>query len=73
MKKQIILDEIYKEVTLLDEIKIMEVYDFIRFLRFRESIDPTLEIMPNEEDYLNIKKGIEDKKSGRLFDWDSVK
>ena len=73
MEKELLLTEINKEVSLLDDIKLKEVFDFIRFLRNREYIDPTLEILQNDEDYLNIKKGIQQKKEGKVFDWDSVK
>lgn len=73
MEKELILDEIKKEVSLLDDVKLREVFDFIRFLNHREIIDPTLEIMQNEDDYLNIKEGLVQKEAGQTHDWDSVK
>lgn len=73
MDKSIIIQKISKEAALLDDEKLKEAFDFIRFLNNRENIDPTLEILQKEEDYLSIKEGIKQKAEGKIFDWDSIK
>ena len=73
MEKDLLLDKIQQEVSSLDDAKLKEVFDFVRFLNHREIIDPTLEIMQNEDDYLNIKEGLRQKEMGQTYEWDSVK
>jgi hypothetical protein len=73
MEKEFILKEITQEASQLKESDLKEAYDFIKFLRNREFIDPTLELMQNSEEYLNVKEGLRQKKEGKVLDWDEVK
>jgi len=73
MTKKMILDEINKEIKDLELEKLKEVFDFIRFLKYREEIDPTLEILLSEKDYNIVKEGLQQKYKGKTSDWNDVK
>ena len=61
MDKTLYIREITEGITLLDIKKLKEVLHFINFLKYEEYIDPTLEIISNEEWYKK-KFGIDEMK-----------
>ncbi|MCX6152194.1 MAG: hypothetical protein NTX22_16835 [Ignavibacteriales bacterium] len=68
-----ILEQLKKEASLLDQSKLREVFNFIKYLKHREKLDPTLEILSTEEDYKKVKRGLQEKKEGKMLDWNLVK
>jgi len=73
MTKKMILEEINREIKDMEMTKLKEVFDFIRFLKYREEIDPTLEILQSEKDYHIVKEGLKQKYKGKTSDWNEVK
>jgi len=73
MDRNIILDEIKNDISSFKESKLKEVFDFVKFVKNREEIDPTIEILENKNFYKSVKKGIEQQKKGKVFRWKDVK
>ncbi len=61
------------DISLFDIKKLKEINKFIKYLKYQDLIDPTLEILSNE-DWTNITlAGIKEKESGEIISWDSLK
>ncbi|RJP67061.1 MAG: hypothetical protein C4539_10505 [Ignavibacteriales bacterium] len=73
MERTYIIEELKKEVELLNRQKLKEVFNFVKYLKNRERLDPTLEILSDENDYKTVKKGLKEKKERKLLDWEDVK
>jgi len=73
MNKEIILDEIEKDISIFDNVQLKEVFDFVKFLKNKNEIDPTIEILENEPFYQSVKIGIQEKKEGKLNNWNDIK
>jgi hypothetical protein len=73
MNKAIFVQEIMNDISLFDIKKLKEINKFIKYLKYQDLIDPTLEILSNE-DWTNITlAGIKEKESGEIISWDSLK
>lgn len=73
MNKSVYIKEITTEIELFDVKKLKEIFNFVRFLKYQDYIDPTLEIVSNEEWYNKTKIGIEEMNNNDLVDWKSLK
>ncbi len=73
MHKTLILEEIKKDVHSFKDQKLKEVFDFIRFIKNREEIDPTIEILENKKFYNSVKSGMKQKAKGKALDWNKIK
>lgn len=73
MNKQAYIEEIKNIVSTLDIKKLKEISDYAKYIKFKESIDPTLELIENEDFRARIEAGLEDVELGRIHDWNSVK
>ena len=73
MNKTLILEEIKNDITSLKDQKLKEVFDFIKFIKNREEIDPTIELLENKKFYNSVKKGVRQKAKGKVLDWNKVK
>mgnify|MGYP000846763685 CR=1 FL=1 len=73
MNKQAYIDEIKNIVVTLDIRKLKEISDYAKYIKFKESIDPTLEIIESEDSRRKIEAGLQDIEHGRVHEWNSVK
>lgn len=73
IKKQTAILEIEKELKTFSLSEIKEIFHFIKFLKFKSEIDPTIEIIENEYFYDSIKTGLKQKKTGETIIWDKIK
>jgi hypothetical protein len=73
MNKSIYIKEINMDLTGFDLSRLKEIFDFVKFLKFKDETDPTSEIMSDRILYNKIKKGISDKNEGKLHNWEDVK
>ena len=65
--------EIMHDIDTLTENDLNDVFKFIRFIKNKYDIDPTLEILENDEFLKDINEGLSDKKAGKVYNWDDVK
>ena len=73
MNKSYYINEISENIAVFDTKKLKEISNYIRYLKYQDYIDPTLEILTNE-DWLNkIQTGIDEKIKGDVVSWDNVK
>ena len=73
MNKALYVKEIINNISLFDMKKLKEIDNFIKFIKYRDLIDPTVEILSNEEWYKKNMNGIKEKENGELVSWDSIK
>lgn len=73
MNKELIIEEIKRDISGLEDNQLKEAFDFVRFLKNRNEIDPTIEILENNDFYHSVKTGIKQKKEKKVTDWDQVK
>jgi hypothetical protein len=73
MNKALYVQKIMNNVSLFDVKKLKEIDNFIKFLKYRDYIDPTLEILSNEVWYKKTLDGIKEKENGEVVSWESVK
>jgi hypothetical protein len=73
MNKNIYIKEITNEIELFDTKKLKELFNFVKFLKYQDYMDPTLEIISNDEWYKKTKLGIEEMMNNDVVEWDSLK
>jgi hypothetical protein len=73
MNKSYYINEISENIAIFDTKKLKEISNYIRYLKYQDYIDPTLEILTNENWLNKIQTGIEEKNNGEVFDWEKVK
>ena len=73
MNKTIIKNQIVNDINSLNDSDLKQVFDFIRFIRNKDDIDPTSEIIENDDFYKDIKQGIKEKQEGKLHNWNDIK
>ena len=73
MNKSIYIKEITTEIGMLDTKKLKELFNFVKFLKYQDFIDPTLEIVSNEEWHNKTKTGIEEMTKKEVDDWIELK
>lgn len=73
MNKAIYIKEINNQLEMFDTKKLRQLFDFVKFLRYQDLLDPSAEIISNEEWLRKTKTGIEEMKNGELIVWDSIK
>ena len=67
------IKEIAENITLFDSKKLKEISNFIKFLKYQDFIDPTLEILSNEEWYKKVNIGIEEKANAEVVEWNQLR
>ncbi len=73
MNRNVYIEEINTLVNTIETKELKEIINFISFVKFKEQIDPTVEILSNEKFYESLIKGIQDKKENKVYDWNAVK
>jgi hypothetical protein len=73
MDKAIYLQEIIENVSMFDVEKLKEISNYINYLKYKDYIDPTLEILSNEEWFEKTQKGISEIDSGDVVAWESMR
>jgi hypothetical protein len=72
MNKSLYIKEITNEIEFLDTKKLRELFNFVKFLKYQEIMDPTLEIISNEEWYEKTKKGVTEMINHEVVEWDLI-
>lgn len=67
------IQEIHNIITTLDAKKLKEVSNFIKYIKYKDDIDPTLELLENKVWYNQIKQGLSDMEANKTLNWDDVK
>lgn len=73
MNKSLYIKEITNDIVSFDTKKLKELFNFVKFLKYQDLIDPTLEIISNEEWYEKTKLGIEEMVNNEVVEWNSLK
>jgi len=73
MTKSAYIDEIIGNINSLEVENVIEISNYVKYIKYRDLIDPTLEIASEKEWMKKIEKGINEIKEGKVLDWDSVK
>lgn len=73
MNRTAIISELEKDFNLFDDKTLEEIFHYAKFLKNRSEIDPTIEILENDEYRKSIEAGLVDKKEGLLHNWEDVK
>lgn len=73
MNKSLYIKEITTEIGMFDTKKLKELFNFVKFLKYQDFIDPTLEIVSNEEWYNKTKTGIEEMTRKEVVEWNAIK
>ncbi|OHD38042.1 MAG: hypothetical protein A2015_02090 [Spirochaetes bacterium GWF1_31_7] len=71
MNTAVIKKQIFNDIEILNETKLLDLLNYLNFLKNREENDPTLEIIENDDFYNQLKRGITEKENGQVFDWNS--
>jgi hypothetical protein len=73
MTKSAYIDEIIGNINTLEFEKVVEISNYIKYLKYQDLIDPTLELISNPVWIQKINNGIDELNEGKVLDWDSVK
>lgn len=73
MTKSAYIDEILGNINALEFDKVIEISNYIKYLKYQDLLDPTLEIISNPEWMKKINKGLKESSEGVVLDWDKVK
>ncbi len=73
MTKNALLNEISYDLNILNGKELENVFYFIKFIRNKNEIDPTLEILENPGHLKAVRKGLHEKKYGKVSRWEDVK
>ncbi len=72
MNKSLFVQEISKDLVMFDTKKLKEISNFINYLKYQDYLDPTLEILADEEWHNKVKAGIEEIEKGDVVDWNTT-
>jgi hypothetical protein len=72
MTKSMYIKEITENISVFDSKKLKEISNFIKFLKYQDFIDPTLEILSNEEWSKKVSEGLNEKVKGDLVGWETL-
>lgn len=73
MSGTLIINEITDELNTLNNQKLSEILNFVKFLKYQKEIDATTDILNDSVFYDKVKKGIEEKNIGEVVSWEDMK
>jgi len=73
MTKSAYIDEILGNINGLEFDKVIEISNYVKYLKYQDILDPTLEIASNQDWMKAISKGLKESAEGEVLDWDTVK
>ena len=73
MEKSHYINEIKNNLIGLDRAILKYLSEYIKYIRFKVQVDPTLEILSDNEFYQKVKTGINEIERGEYFNWDDIK
>ncbi|MCK9425820.1 MAG: hypothetical protein M0Q21_07275 [Ignavibacteriaceae bacterium] len=73
MTRTSIIKQITTEINYFDDVTLKSIFNYISFLKNRDMIDPTDEILANEDDYNKVREGLTQAAEGKTSAWDDVK
>jgi hypothetical protein len=73
MNKASYINEISDNIAIFDTKKLKEISNYIKYLKYQDYIDPTLEILTNEDWLSKVQTGIEEKSRSEVVAWENVK
>ncbi len=65
MTRTSIINQITNEVNYFDDETLKSIFNYISFLKNRDMIDPTDEILSSEEDYSKVREGLAQTSEGK--------
>ena len=72
MNAPLIIREITNNLNSFDTKKLKEVLNFVKYIKYQKELDPTLEILNDNAFYEKVKKGIDEKSTGDVLNWENV-
>lgn len=72
MNNAIYVQEIIDDISMFDVEKLKEISNYIKYLKYKDFIDPTLEIVSDEEWYEKTIKGISEINAGDEVEWEAI-
>lgn len=73
MTRTSMIKQITSDVNYFDDETLKSIFNYISFLKNRDNIDPTDEILSSDEDYLKVHEGLSEANEGKTSAWDEVK
>lgn len=73
MNKAIYIQEISDSIETLDPKTLKHLLSYIKYIKFQDQIEPTLEILCDSEMLNKVRKGIKEIERGEVLDWDKIK
>ena len=73
MTRNLYISEINSVINNVDTKKLKEILNFANYVKFKDNIEPTIEIIGDKDYYKNVKAGIKDFDENNVLDWDLVK
>ena len=73
MTKSAYIDEILGNINGLKFDKVIEISNYVKYIKYQDILDPTLEIASNHDWMKEISNGLKESDDGEVLDWDSVK
>jgi hypothetical protein len=73
MTKSAYIDEILCNINGMEFDKVIEISNYVKYLKYQDILDPTLEIASNQDWMKAIYKGLKESAEGEVLDWDTVK
>ena len=73
MTRTSMIKQITSDVHYFDDETLKSIFNYISFLKNRDRIDPTDEILSSDEDYLKVHEGLSEANEGKTSSWDEVK
>ena len=73
MTRTSMIKQITSDVNYFDDETLKSIFNYISFLKNRDSIDPTDEILSSDDDYFKVHEGLSEANEGKTSSWDEVK
>ncbi len=71
MNKALYIQEINENILSFDIDKLKDISNYVKYLKYQEYIDPTLEIVSNDEWYNKVNKGIKEIRNNESLNFPS--
>jgi len=72
MTRTSMIKQITSDVNYFDDETLKSIFNYISFLKNRDSIDPSDEILSSDEDYLKVHEGLSEVNEGKTSSWANI-
>ncbi|HPJ37732.1 MAG TPA: hypothetical protein PLT75_04775 [Spirochaetota bacterium] len=73
MNRSMITKKISRDISEFNDQELKEVYDFVTYLKHRENLQASIELLEDKKAMVEIQKGRSDAAAGNIQRWDDIR